>query len=107
MRGSRFALVCTGAFLFVSVRNAQAPYTEVRVPEARSFTWLVNGGAQWNRQYSALFSNNNESQTSLGNLATSAHHRAESEAFLSDLFVRALGGWSTSRSTSHSGFPTT
>ena len=100
MRGMRLALVCTSAILFASVAAAQDPYSDFRVPEARSLTWLVNGSARWYRQYSSspFSASSNDYRQSIGTLLTSAHRHAESEPRTSDLFFQAQGDWRSIRS---------
>ena len=99
MRGFRLALLFTSASLFAAIASAQDPYTGFRVPEARSFTWLVNGNAQWSQRVDAFPGTHSEDRDALGELRSSAHRHAESEAFTSDLLLQALGSWATTRST--------
>ena len=99
MRGARLALVCTGAFFLASVASAQDPYRDFRVPEARSFTWLVSGNGRWSGSTSAFPAGNSENRVSQGDARSVARRHAESEAFTSDLFVQALGTWNTNQYT--------
>ena len=104
MRRTRVALVCTGAILVASAAAAQDPYSEFRIPEARSFTWLVNGSARWSRQYRTdpFIGGSSEDRASQGALSTFLHRHAESEPSISDLFFQARGNWQSNRSEGHS-----
>src|SRR5262245_22793193 len=99
MRGFRLALVCTSAFFCASIASAQDPYTDFRVPEARSFTWVVNGNARWSGSYSAFPGSNIDSRNAQGNLLSVAHGHAESEALVSDHFLEARANWTQTRAT--------
>jgi len=102
MRWSPVALVCTSAILFATAAAAQDPYSAFRIPEARSFTWLVNGTAQWNRSYFALPNQSSDSRAGQGAASTSAHRHAESEAHTTDLLLLARGSWLSRRSSNQS-----
>jgi hypothetical protein len=100
MRWSHVALVCTSAILLAPVASAQDAYSDFRVPEARSFTWLVNGSARWNQQNEAFPGFLTDNRTAVGDLFTAAARHAESEALVSDLVLDLRGTWNTTRLTS-------
>ena len=91
MRGPRLALVCTSAILFASAAAAQDPYRDFRVPEVRTFTWLVNGGARWNQQYQTFSESQTENREATGDLLASANRHAESEPRITDLVFGLRG----------------
>jgi hypothetical protein len=105
MRGARLALVCTGAFFCVSVAGAQDPYTDFRIPEARSFTWLVRADARGSDIFLHDSGRQHELRTADAGLLSSAHHHAESEPRTSDLFLSVSGNWFANRQSDVNTFP--
>src|SRR5262249_14698804 len=88
MRGALLALVCTGACCFAAVAAAD-PYTDFRVPEARSLTWLVNGSGRWSGNYNAIPGTNENTDQLRGDLSSFTHWHAESERFVADHVLAA------------------
>jgi len=95
MPGIRLALLCTSAILIASVATAQDPYSEFRIPEARSFSSLVNARAQWSSSDGGTSGFHSEIRNAFGDLSAFARWHTESEPHTSDLFVNAGGDWNS------------
>jgi hypothetical protein len=101
MRGPQLALVCTGASLLVaSVALAQDPYREFRIPDARSFSWIVSSGARWDGGDSNSPFNSTLDRSRSADLSSYVRLRTQSDRHVMDLHSDLAGNWNQDRSSS-------
>ncbi len=101
MRGPQLALVCTGASLIVaSVALAQDPFGDFRVPDARSFSWVVSSVARWDGGDSNSPFSSTLDRSRSADLSSFARLRTQSDRHVVEVRSDLAGNWNRRRNSS-------
>src|SRR5262245_12190917 len=84
-RRTRFAIFLAGLCL-AAVARAEDPYADFRIPEARSFSWVVKGSTQWRGNETGEPDLHEVSRSKSGVASSTLLRHAESDRYASDLF---------------------
>jgi len=96
VRGPHLPLaVFLAGLCLASASRADDPYADFRVPEARSFSWVVSGLTRWRAQETGEPDVHAVSRFKSGYASSTLHRHAESDRYASDLRGAMSGQWSS------------